>query len=170
MKSTGVTYLLYFFFGGVGAHKFYLGRPAAGGLYICMSLLFWWGVMSLSVLSANAYVLSIVGGGAPPPGLAPSIAMCLFLVAPLPLAYLYDLVTIPAQVHAANMRAAATGQTTSAWESKSRRDDDEGLAAAKAEKADELIAQYLAQRSQPAPQQQTIPAKTASAPTFGKRR
>lgn len=34
-KSTGVAYLLYFFFGGLGAHKFYLGQPMWGFLYLC---------------------------------------------------------------------------------------------------------------------------------------
>ena len=33
MKSSGVAYLWWFFFGTLGVHKFYLGRPAMGVLY-----------------------------------------------------------------------------------------------------------------------------------------
>ncbi len=29
-KSTGAAYLLWFFFGGIGAHRFYLGQTASG--------------------------------------------------------------------------------------------------------------------------------------------
>ena len=47
-KSTGVAYALWFFFGGIGAHKFYLGRPGVGVLYIGMFVLFWTGVLALS--------------------------------------------------------------------------------------------------------------------------
>lgn len=32
-RSTGTTYLFWFFFGAFGAHKFYLGRPFMGVLY-----------------------------------------------------------------------------------------------------------------------------------------
>lgn len=34
LKSTGIVYLLWFFLGFVGAHKFYLGRPIIGLLYL----------------------------------------------------------------------------------------------------------------------------------------
>lgn len=34
MKSKGVAYLLWFFFGFLGAHKFYLGKVGMGILYI----------------------------------------------------------------------------------------------------------------------------------------
>ncbi len=41
LKSTGVAYLWWFFLGGLGAHKFYLGRPAWGILYaLTLGLLF----------------------------------------------------------------------------------------------------------------------------------
>ena len=33
MKSSGVAYLWWFFFGTLGVHKFYLGRPGMGVLY-----------------------------------------------------------------------------------------------------------------------------------------
>ena len=33
LKGTGVTYLWWFFLGGLGVHKFYLGRPGLGVIY-----------------------------------------------------------------------------------------------------------------------------------------
>lgn len=33
LKSVGTTYLLWLFFGIIGAHKFYLGKPAVGVVY-----------------------------------------------------------------------------------------------------------------------------------------
>jgi len=41
LKSTGTAYLWWFFLGGLGAHKFYLGRPAMGVIYmLTLGLLF----------------------------------------------------------------------------------------------------------------------------------
>ena len=40
MKSKGVAYLLWLFCGLIGAHKFYLGRPFMGILYLCTGGLF----------------------------------------------------------------------------------------------------------------------------------
>ena len=34
MKSTVVAYLLWFFLGGLGIHRFYLGRPISGIFYL----------------------------------------------------------------------------------------------------------------------------------------
>lgn len=35
MKDTGVAYLLLLFLGPIGAHRFYLGSPGMGLLYLC---------------------------------------------------------------------------------------------------------------------------------------
>lgn len=40
-KSTLIAYLLWFFLGGLGAHKFYLGRMAAGVVYVIIFLSMW---------------------------------------------------------------------------------------------------------------------------------
>lgn len=45
MKSTGTAYLWWLFLGAFGAHKFYLGRPGMGVLYLCTFGLFWLGLL-----------------------------------------------------------------------------------------------------------------------------
>ena len=45
LKATGTAYLWWFFFGGLGAHKFYLGRPGLGVLYACTLGVFYLGVL-----------------------------------------------------------------------------------------------------------------------------
>ncbi|NIA22445.1 MAG: NINE protein [Anaerolineaceae bacterium] len=35
MRTTGTAYLLWFFLGFLGVHKFYLGKPVLGVLYAC---------------------------------------------------------------------------------------------------------------------------------------
>ncbi|OHX68255.1 TM2 domain-containing protein [Flammeovirga pacifica] len=40
MKSTAVSYILCIFFGVLGIHRFYLGRPLSGILYLCTGGLF----------------------------------------------------------------------------------------------------------------------------------
>src|ERR1700733_8615094 len=45
LKSTGAAYLWWLFLGGFGAHKFYLGRPGMGVLYLCTFGLLWLGLI-----------------------------------------------------------------------------------------------------------------------------
>ncbi len=40
-KSTGASYLLWFFLGGFGAHRFYLGRTGSGIGMLLLGLLGW---------------------------------------------------------------------------------------------------------------------------------
>jgi len=40
-KSAGVGYLLWFFFGGFGAHRFYLGRHVSAVLQLALGLFGW---------------------------------------------------------------------------------------------------------------------------------
>lgn len=40
-KSTGVTYLLWFFLGGLGVHRFYLGRTGSGVAILALNILGW---------------------------------------------------------------------------------------------------------------------------------
>lgn len=48
-KSTGVAYLLWIFLGGLGAHRFYIGRPGSG--------------LAILVLMVVGIVLSPIGVG-----------------------------------------------------------------------------------------------------------
>jgi hypothetical protein len=45
LKSTGAAYLWWLFLGTFGAHKFYLGRPGMGVLYLCTFGLLWFGLI-----------------------------------------------------------------------------------------------------------------------------
>ncbi|HEY5125193.1 MAG TPA: NINE protein [Ignavibacteria bacterium] len=45
MKSKGVAYLLWFFFGIFGAHKFYLGKVGIGIIYLLTGGLFFIGLI-----------------------------------------------------------------------------------------------------------------------------
>ena len=182
-KSTGVAYLLWFFFGGIGAHKFYLGRPGVGALYIGMSLLFWIGLATLLgiAMAATEAVLAVQQGNYSSPGLigngfGPRTTVLGMLapgmVVPLSLALLYDLITMPAQVRAANARVGGDGRQTfgapSAAGSTFDGTDREAELAAK--KADELVARYIARQSQSgAPARAARGPQLAGAPTFGRR-
>lgn len=94
-KSTGASYLLWFFLGFLGAHRFYLGRTGSGivQLLMCLSvvgiipLAFWWLIDAFRipdmVLEKNMETIRMLGGGAPaangdprldaPSGPAPSV-------------------------------------------------------------------------------------------------
>jgi TM2 domain-containing membrane protein YozV len=45
LKTSGTAYLWWLFLGAVGAHKFYLGRPGLGVLYMLTFGLFWVGLI-----------------------------------------------------------------------------------------------------------------------------
>jgi len=174
VKSTVVAYLLWFFLGGAGAHKFYLGRPGLGLLYICMLVAFWYGLISVSVDAVGSAVdainLSIEQGNHVAPRLRrPSMSYSLAMM-PLSLALLYDLVTLPSQVRAANDRLAGGIQTASVSSSKSMFGGADLDAELSAKRADEAVARYIARQAQAA-----APTRTASqgassgTPTFGRR-
>lgn len=56
-KSTGVAYLLWFFLGSFGAHRFYLGR---GGTGVAQLILIWGGIILSAVLIGLPML--IIGG------------------------------------------------------------------------------------------------------------
>ena len=86
LKTSGAAYLWWLFLGGFGAHKFYLGRPGMGVLYLLTFGLLWvgliWDLFTLpgQVRRANDLLMSgsaneksrsgvePIGHSDPPPG------------------------------------------------------------------------------------------------------
>jgi hypothetical protein len=165
VKSAGTAYLLWLFFGGLGAHKLYLGRPWVAGLYVCMYVLFWFGSAGL-VDVWTEFARNSLGVGMPLPmsgetlGHRGLVSIC--MIAPLMLACSYDLFTMSDQVRAANERrsaAAASDQDGSLL-------DSEKLA-----QIDQTIARYKARQAMPSGRVAAAAGAAASGPpTFGKRR
>lgn len=56
-KSTGVAYLLWFFVGGLGGHRFYLGRPGTAVAILLLTLV---GAVTL-VVGVGLFLLLISG-------------------------------------------------------------------------------------------------------------
>lgn len=79
MKSTGLAYVLWFFLGSLGIHKFYLGNTKMGIVYLLLSLIGW----------VTVYIL--IGW---------------VFLAILAILWLIDLFTLPSQVRTANDLAA----------------------------------------------------------------
>jgi TM2 domain-containing membrane protein YozV len=188
MKSTGIAYLLWLFFGGVGAHKFYLGRPLIGGLYILMFVLFWVGI--IQVMAAGAEIVAVAMQQADPTIGATSRRIpnamlgrgglgFTWMTAPLSLALLFDLFTLPMQVRAANSRL---GSETSSYRGgsaarSSASFDDDRPESERFAQIDQAIARYKAQlpKAAASPARAASPAGVATVasagpPTFGKRR
>lgn len=123
-KSRTAAYLLWFFFGGLGAHKFYLRRPLAGALYALCWLGMWALVFAKTPLAG--FVLAALLG----------------------IALLVDLFTIPRQVRAANGVSAADIAAPGARRPMFAPKEDEPFDAAR---ADAMIARYLNERAKPQP-------------------
>ncbi len=89
-KSTGVAYFLWFFLSWLGIHKFYLGRIAAGALYVIAP----WVLILFFLLVAIMAEGESWGGAA--------ILIILFAFLAYGAWWLVDLFTIPRQVAAYN--------------------------------------------------------------------
>lgn len=88
-KSVLVSYILWFFFGWAGAHKFYLGKPVWGLVYLLLGLggyiLFWGGFLAAL---ADAQAAETAGGAS---------ALGLLVTGVWGLLMLWDLITLPSQ-------------------------------------------------------------------------
>ncbi len=64
MKSTFVAYLLWFFLGGLGAHRFYLGRPISAILFILTlgGRTIWW-IIDLFLIPGMVQIANMKHGG-----------------------------------------------------------------------------------------------------------
>ena len=92
-KSTGIAYALWFFMGWLGLHKFYLGRIAAGILY----------VVAPWVLIVSLFSGLIMAESNPEAGGAAVVAMfSLLALLVYGVWWVVDLFTIPGQVTACN--------------------------------------------------------------------
>ena len=83
-KSVGVSYLLWFLFGYLGIHKFYMGKAVWGISYFLMLVVGW------SIGGAGVVLAEEGGGGMAVFGLLLLIALGILL--------LVDLFTIPGQI------------------------------------------------------------------------
>lgn len=83
-KSVGVSYLLWFLFGYLGVHKFYMGKTAWGIAYLLMLVVGW------SIGGAGVVLVEEGGGGMAVFGLLLLIALGILLFV--------DLFTIPGQI------------------------------------------------------------------------
>lgn len=138
-KSKTAAYLWWFFFGGFGAHKFYLGRSGAGGFYLVCTLGIW----------------ALMFARLPLAALAPSLI--------LGVALLIDLFTIPGQVRAANGSSAGEPAEPGKRRPMFAAPADEPFDAAG---ADAAIARYVRERSAPRPANARA---GAARPSFGRR-
>mgnify|MGYP001481304134 CR=1 FL=1 len=86
-KSTLAAYLLWFFLGSLGIHKFYLGKTGWGITYLLMTIIGW--------TTGGAGFLLTLGGGFVAGGIA---VFGLILLAILGIFLLIDLFTIPRQI------------------------------------------------------------------------
>jgi TM2 domain-containing membrane protein YozV len=175
LKSTGVTYLLWLFFGGIGAHKFYLGRPGVGFLYIVMFAFFWSGLIGLSVLAVanivDAIILTPQQGtqlaSRPASRLSDSTMLSFGMIVPMSVALLYDLFTIPSQVRTANDDLISAAHQISASPPASSRLWHAGAESEfSSQKADKMIARYLANQATTKP---SLRSTGSTPPIFGRR-
>jgi len=94
-KSVAVAYLLWFFLGSLGVHKFYLGETKRGLLYLVLGFVGW-----ISVFTGGGFAI-LSGSGA---GGFFAILGLLCLLA-LGIMLLIDLFTIPSQIQKAYQEA-----------------------------------------------------------------
>jgi len=87
-KSTGLAYILFFFCGTLGIHKFYLGEIKMGITYLILGLVGW---ISL-IVSATTAITSVGEKGAG----ATIFSILIFCV--IGILLLIDLFTIPSQI------------------------------------------------------------------------
>src|SRR3546814_15586317 len=62
-RSIAATYALWFFFGWLGAHRFYAGYKLSGFLMLALAALAWYRVIAVE----EAVFLAFTRGAAPPP-------------------------------------------------------------------------------------------------------
>lgn len=56
-KSVGVTYLLWFFLGAFGGHRFYAGRAGTAAIFIALTIIGW----ATAIVGIGFVLLGVVG-------------------------------------------------------------------------------------------------------------
>ena len=86
-KSTGLAYVLWFFLGTLGIHKFYVGKSGWGIIYLLMGII-GWGVL----------IFGLVGVAAEEAGMGAGIIIAIILLSLLGVFLLIDVFTISRQI------------------------------------------------------------------------
>jgi len=91
-KSTGLAYVLCFFLGTLGIHKFYIGKIGMGVTYLILGLVGW---ISLIVGVASSAITDVDVAAA---GMAGGLVFSTIVFAVIGIFLLIDLFTIPGQI------------------------------------------------------------------------
>ena len=86
-KSTGLAYVLWFFLGTLGIHKFYVGKSGWGIIYLLMGIIGW-----------GALIFGLVGVAAEEAGMGAGIIIAIILLSLLGVFLLIDVFTISRQI------------------------------------------------------------------------
>ena len=89
-KSTGLAYVLWFFLGTLGIHKFYIGKTGWGFVYLLMGIIGW-----------GALTFGLVGVAVEESGMGAGIIVAIILLSLLGIFLLIDVFTISRQIRKA---------------------------------------------------------------------
>jgi len=93
-KSTGTAYVLWFFFGTLGIHKFYIGKTGWGLVYLLLGIVGWISLIVGLASSATKVGMEVGAGGEMEPG----IILAIISLSILGVLVFIDLFTIPSQI------------------------------------------------------------------------
>lgn len=86
-KSTGLAYVLWFFLGTLGIHKFYVGKTGWGIIYLLLGLVGW-----------GSLIVGLAGVAAEESGMGAGIIIAIILLSLLGIFWLIDVFTISRQI------------------------------------------------------------------------
>jgi len=92
-KNIGLSYLLWLFLGTLGIHKFYIGKPILGLIYLLLGIGAWLSLfLGLATGAAGGSAESVSAG------MATGVILFIVLIIILGIMLLIDLFTIPRQI------------------------------------------------------------------------
>jgi hypothetical protein len=86
-KSTGLAYVLWFFLGTLGIHKFYIGKTGWGIIYLLMGIIGW-----------GALIIGLAGVAVEESSMGAGIIIAIILLSLLGIFLLIDVFTISRQI------------------------------------------------------------------------